>query len=383
MSYTSQVFKIIPIVAALSTALTALPANAAPLQDDAKQAFQQAYKTFQQAQASDKAAREQLQQLAYDALQKGKAYFGEAHFNTATLAVNYLMLLGPQERIGNEQHEIAQRAASVYQSELPATDLQQLDPLMLAIETMPEGKPEKLAEYEEALNVLFDAWPEELAASRVILRSQVAEQFMRLGQLRSDMWQQVYQESETLNGMNHPLTLKAAYLSVLNNENAERDDVIATLERVVDADVADNAEALQVQLASYYALTQRYAAAKMDDSLEAALERIKALQAQTNGTADYDFIQGKNPRYPRDEVASGEEGEVLLTFDIDTDGHTQNIQIIEQTTRNFGKSAQEALKKWRYVPAFVDGKAVVTKEARVELGFSLTTTREVSLGRVR
>lgn len=375
MSYTSQVFKIIPIVAALSTALTALPANAAPLQDDAKQAFQQAYKTFQQAQASDKAAREQLQQLAYDALQKGKAYFGEAHFNTATLAVNYLMLLGPQERIGNEQHEIAQRAASVYQSELPATDLQQLDPLMLAIETMPEAKPEKLAEYEEALTVLFDAWPEEQAASRVILRSQVAEQFMRLGQLRSDMWQQVYQESETLNGMNHPLTLKAAYLSVLNNENAERDDVIATLERVVDADVADNAEALQVQLASYYALTQRYAAAKMDDSLEAALERIKALQAQTNGTADYDFIQGKNPRYPRDEVASGEEGEVLLTFDIDTDGHTQNIQIIEQTTRNFGKSAQEALKKWRYVPAFVDGKAVVTKEARVELGFSLTTTR--------
>ena len=375
MSYTSQVFKIIPIVAALSATLTALPANAAPLQDDAKQAFQQAYKTFQQAQASDKAAREQLQQLAYDALQKGKAYFGEEHFNTATLAVNYLMLLGPQERIGNEQHEIAQRAASVYQSELPATDLQQLDPLMLAIETMPEAKPEKLAEYEEALNVLFDAWPEEQAASRVILRSQVAEQFMRLGQLRSDMWQQVYQESETLNGMNHPLTLKAAYLSVLNNENAERDDVIATLERVVDADVADNAEALQVQLASYYALTQRYAAAKMDDSLEAALERIKALQAQTNGTADYDFIQGKNPRYPRDEVASGEEGEVLLTFDIDTDGHTQNIQIIEQTTRNFGKSAQEVLKKWRYVPAFVDGKAVVTKEARVELGFSLTTTR--------
>lgn len=375
MSYTSQVFKIIPIVAALSATLTALPANAAPLQDDAKQAFQQAYKTFQQAQASDKAAREQLQQLAYDALQKGKAYFGEEHFNTATLAVNYLMLLGPQERIGNEQHEIAQRAASVYQSELPATDLQQLDPLMLAIETMPEAKPEKLAEYEAALNALFEAWPEAQAASRVIIRSQVAEQFMRLGQLRSDMWQQVYQESETLNGMNHPLTFKAAYLSVLNNENAERDDVIATLERVVDADVADNAEALQVQLASYYALTQRYAAAKMDDALEAALERIKALQAQTDGTAEYDFIQGKNPRYPRDEVASGVEGEVLLTFDIDTEGHTQNIQILKQTTPNFGKNAREALKKWRYVPAFVDGKAVVTKEARVELGFSLTTTR--------
>ena len=289
MSYTSQVFKIIPIVAALSTALTALPANAAPLQDDAKQAFQQAYKTFQQAQASDKAAREQLQQLAYDALQKGKAYFGEAHFNTATLAVNYLMLLGPQERIGNEQHEIAQRAASVYQSELPATDLQQLDPLMLAIETMPEAKPEKLAEYEEALNVLFDAWPEEQAASRVILRSQVAEQFMRLGQLRSDMWQQVYQESETLNGMNHPLTLKAAYLSTLTSGKNQRLDAIDTLERVVEAEVTGNSETSQIQLASHYALTKHYAALDRNTDLAETIDRIHPLVGM-EGVSPQDFM---------------------------------------------------------------------------------------------
>ncbi len=373
MSYTPQVFKIIPIIAALSTAFTALPVTAAPLQDDAKQAFEHAYQNFQQAQAGDKAAREQLQQLAYEALQKGKVYFGEAHFNTATLAVNYLMLLNPQERVGNEQYELAQRAASVYQSELPATDIQQLDPLMLAIETMPAAKTEKLAEYEAALNTLFDAWPKGQEASRVVIRSQVAEQFMRLGQLRSDMWQQVYRESETLNGMNHPLTLKAAYLSTLTSGKGQRLDAINTLERVVGAEVQGNSETRQIQLASHYALTKHYAALDRHEALTETIERIHELQASAGGTAAHERYYSVSPRYPSEAISDHQDGMAKLSFDIGKEGQTQNIQVLEQTTPGFGQAAKEALAKWRYVPAFDQGEPVATMGESVQLDFTLET----------
>ncbi|WP_157981074.1 energy transducer TonB [Pseudidiomarina insulisalsae] len=351
--------------ACLSQSTVALPFS----QNQDAQAFEHAYGLFQEAQANADTPQSELKKLALQAFESGRAYFGDEHFNTATLAINYLLLLSPDERKGSAPHAVAVRAVEVYQNELPASDMQQLEPLLLALETMPEANATQIASYESALEEVFSAWPDEKAPIKLSLRVRVAEELLRLEQSRPTLWERLYQESSKLLGESHPLTFKTGFFSSL--QSASPVDAVARLEQLTQADAKNQPEAKRLQLAANYRLATVYGAQKKRDKVKETLTRVEQLQTELSGESPSQLLTRVSPSYPRENLNTTEGGKVLLMFDVDAEGRTQNISIISATDRHFAKAARDALAQWVYIPAYQEGKPVVSKEQQVQLDFSL------------
>ncbi|MEI8634039.1 energy transducer TonB [Vibrio sp. PP-XX7] len=65
------------------------------------------------------------------------------------------------------------------------------------------------------------------------------------------------------------------------------------------------------------------------------------------------------PEYPPRALSRKIEGNVTLQFDIDETGRAQNIHIIEShPKRVFDRAAIRALRRWKFQPSIVDGKAM-------------------------
>lgn len=78
------------------------------------------------------------------------------------------------------------------------------------------------------------------------------------------------------------------------------------------------------------------------------------------------------PRYPRKALRANKQGYVVLSFDINKVGQVVNIQIIEaKPQRLFEREAKRALKKWKYKPMLVGGKAVSQIGQKIRLDFKM------------
>ncbi len=78
------------------------------------------------------------------------------------------------------------------------------------------------------------------------------------------------------------------------------------------------------------------------------------------------------PMYPREAAERRIEGWVMLEFDISTTGAVKNARVVKsQPPRIFDKAARRAIRKWKYKPKIVNGKAVETKGVQVKLTFEL------------
>ena len=61
------------------------------------------------------------------------------------------------------------------------------------------------------------------------------------------------------------------------------------------------------------------------------------------------------PVYPAQPISRGLEGWVLVEFDVRTDGSVANAFVADSSSRAFERSALNAIYKFRYKPAVVDG----------------------------
>lgn len=78
------------------------------------------------------------------------------------------------------------------------------------------------------------------------------------------------------------------------------------------------------------------------------------------------------PMYSQKALQAGKEGYVTLSFDIDQQGDTTNIKVVEASPRGyFESSAKKALRKWKYNPKREDGKAVAVFNQSITLEFKL------------
>ncbi|WP_064608992.1 energy transducer TonB [Photobacterium sp. J15] len=78
------------------------------------------------------------------------------------------------------------------------------------------------------------------------------------------------------------------------------------------------------------------------------------------------------PRYPSKAQRQGLEGYVSLTFTIDPQGRPADIQVVDAKPRRvFEREAIRALRKWKYQPKVVDGKAVAQLGQSVRLEFKI------------
>ncbi|XOV79065.1 MAG: energy transducer TonB [Aestuariibacter sp.] len=78
------------------------------------------------------------------------------------------------------------------------------------------------------------------------------------------------------------------------------------------------------------------------------------------------------PRYPIQAARDGKEGWVQLSFTINEVGGVDDVEVIDaDPKRIFDREAKRALRKWKYKPKIVDGKAVKQFGMKVQLDFKL------------
>ncbi|MCS4308843.1 protein TonB [Rheinheimera pacifica] len=78
------------------------------------------------------------------------------------------------------------------------------------------------------------------------------------------------------------------------------------------------------------------------------------------------------PRYPTEAARDGISGWVRLSFTIDETGAVTDVAVLAaEPATLFNREAVRALRRWKYQPQLVDGKAVKQQNMQVQLDFSL------------
>lgn len=72
------------------------------------------------------------------------------------------------------------------------------------------------------------------------------------------------------------------------------------------------------------------------------------------------------PDYPRKAARQGIEGWVKLKFTVNEDGSVIDVKVVDAEPRRvFNKSAKRAIKRWKFKPRFVNGKAIKQQAIQV------------------
>lgn len=94
--------------------------------------------------------------------------------------------------------------------------------------------------------------------------------------------------------------------------------------------------------------------------LAISVPAVASVPSQTVSNADKQLMPLSRVEavYPAKAKKRRIEGYVVLKFDIDEQGRTKNIEVVEaQPERFFERSAIDAIKRWRYQPQIIDGQA--------------------------
>lgn len=94
-----------------------------------------------------------------------------------------------------------------------------------------------------------------------------------------------------------------------------------------------------------------------------------------SGRADGDFLPYMTvaPEYPPRQLARGVEGWVVIEFSVDELGRVVNPKVITSHPGNgFNRAALDAVKRYKYKPRVVNGKAVPVHGVRQRISFNLS-----------
>ncbi|HWX65549.1 MAG TPA: energy transducer TonB [Rhodanobacter sp.] len=85
-------------------------------------------------------------------------------------------------------------------------------------------------------------------------------------------------------------------------------------------------------------------------------------------TSSATLVKAVAARYPTTAMRARQEGWVIVSFTIGTDGQTGDIKVVDaQPRRVFDRAAMDAVERYRFTPAMKDGVAVSsTKQQRIE-----------------
>tara|TARA_B100001059_G_scaffold57050_1_gene52219 strand:- start:93546 stop:94127 length:582 start_codon:yes stop_codon:yes gene_type:complete len=78
------------------------------------------------------------------------------------------------------------------------------------------------------------------------------------------------------------------------------------------------------------------------------------------------------PRFPVAALRDGISGWVKLSFSIDESGAVTDVQVLQAEPRGvFDREAVRALRRWKYQPQVIDGKAIRQTNLQVVLDFNV------------
>jgi len=106
------------------------------------------------------------------------------------------------------------------------------------------------------------------------------------------------------------------------------------------------------------------------------------LKAESNGLFIEEVKRGEpisrvHPKYPIDAARRGQEGWVVMSFVVDTDGKV-NSTIVEDSSNGkvFNKAAKKAIEQWEYEPTTINGKVVEQCKNTIRFDFMLDTENQ-------
>jgi TonB family protein len=108
------------------------------------------------------------------------------------------------------------------------------------------------------------------------------------------------------------------------------------------------------------------AARSQEDAADVAAVR-SGLEQGTSAKA----LKRATPVYPKDLERAGYEGWVVVTFVVKTDGSVGDVLIEDSSSAAFEQSTLDAVSRWRYEPATLDGTPVEQAYTSVRLLFRL------------
>mgnify|MGYP001145889082 CR=1 FL=1 len=141
---------------------------------------------------------------------------------------------------------------------------------------------------------------------------------------------------------------------------------------------ADKAAAAQLaqQQAAAQAAQQQAQSARTGTQNAGATQPGSNVAAETaaapvGATSDAVLVKAAAPHYPPAAVRSRQEGWVVVSFTVDTDGTTSNIKVTDaQPRRIFDRAAIEAVGRYEFKPAMRDGVPVTSaRQQRIEFKF--------------
>jgi TonB family protein len=97
---------------------------------------------------------------------------------------------------------------------------------------------------------------------------------------------------------------------------------------------------------------------------------INGVYRTGNGVSAPALVRKVEPEYSEEARKAKYQGTVLLYIQVDPSGKAINIRVLHALGLGLDAKAIQAVKKWKFRPAFKDGKPV-TCEAQVEVNFRL------------
>lgn len=113
-------------------------------------------------------------------------------------------------------------------------------------------------------------------------------------------------------------------------------------------------------------------AALSDPQASAAQEALDTVSDSSRQLVSAKQIKRNAPIYPRRELRKGKQAWVHITYCIDESGSTQNVSVLSSVGGpRFDRAAVEAIKRWKFEPALIDGERSWQSRNETYITFSI------------
>lgn len=308
------------------------------------------------------------------AYQIGKERFGNSSKNTASLAYNYAVTLLKLKK-DKEAKKVLKETLTLYEV-VYGKQSKELIPVLMDLghaSAEPFNAKKQKQYYRRALKITEETYGED--SLNYGQRSLEAGITLLSKTLSRDAKRYLYKSHKTFRNLQGEESSKtgiaAFYIGKYELAIKEYENAVVYFNKVLASFEFPDEPSNKLEMSTHAFLVEAYERMGRQDL---ATKHCLVIGRMTpfNSKQDYQPLVKIAPRYPLRALERGDEGYVVLEFDVDELGFVHNPKIIDgKKTRLFGEAAIDAAKKFRYAPAFKDGEAVVTRGVKNKIIFRM------------
>lgn len=338
--------------------------------------FSGSYTKYKQAVADNNDA--EILKFSSQAYLLGKQKFGDKSIDTVNLGLNYAAALSQKDKTLDDNqakqrkaqaHQLYLDALAVYEVEYGDESVESIDPLLGAAKTNSKLKLAR-TQLRQAVEIAEDS-------ERPLLLASV--QMSAFNELKNTKYYDRKVRDYALNALEiyqHELApnvlkrVEATYIAAMIWLAENRQGKAIPLFEEVIAQFSKLDYSHPYELASHARLVELY---EEEGESEQSTKHCLAIGSMRpwQESQEQTPLYRVPPKYPISAARRGKEGWVQIAFIVDEYGFVTEPKVLDSRGgAGFEKSSLKTLKKWRYAPKFVDGKAVAA-ESRVQLDFTL------------